>query len=158
MLLEHIVREILRHSAQEGGKGQVVNLGLLESVWPWLVGQDMARRTRPLTWRAGTLHVAVSSYAWVQELSFHREELMARIRRLFPWPLRELRLTVSERFEPLSLHEELPLIASPGLARSPRQPWREELLDEAEVAQDLAQLDDETRQQLLRIRALACKG
>lgn len=155
MQLEFILREILKHSAQQGGN-RGVNLRLLESVWPWLVGHDMARRTRPVSWRAKTLHIEVSSYAWVQELSFHREELLARIKRLFPWPLDELKLTVSERFEPLLIDDEAPLIQGLSAARMPKRPlWDEGLIDEHEVEQDLEALDEETRASLLRIRKLA---
>lgn len=155
MQLEFILKEILRQSAQQGGK-RAVNLNLLESVWPWLVGQDMARRTRPVSWSAKTLHIEVSSYAWVQELSFHREELLARVKRLFPWPLEELRLTVSERFEPLSVDDGATLVVGLSAGRMPQRPqWREELLNEEEVSEDLAVLDEETRDLLLKIRKLA---
>ena len=149
-MLDKLIQEILKLSAQEG-KGSRVSLEMLESVWPWLVGQDMARRTRPLSWEDGTLHIDVSTYAWVQELSFHQKDLTARIQRLFPWPLRSLKLSVSGQFTPLQQSDELPLIQG-AHARIQRPAWDPTLLDEEEVQEDLGRLDEETRELLLKIR------
>lgn len=149
-MLDKLIQEILKFSAKEN-RGPHVSLEMLESVWPWLVGQDMARRTRPLSWEDGTLHIDVSTYAWVQELSFHQKDLTARIQRLFPWPLRSLKLSVSGKFTPLIQGDDLPIIE--GVHTRIHQPeWDNTLLDEDEVQEDLSRLDEETRELLLRIR------
>ena len=155
-MLDQLIRTILEKSAQQG-TADVVNLELLEAAWPTLVGDQMARRTRPKSWHEGTLHVEVSSYAWVQELSFHRTRLLSKIQALFPWPLGRLHLSVAERFEPLALRQELeplkPLAPAGRDRRGAAGPGGE--IDQAEVRRDLEGLEDEEmRQSLLRIQKL----
>jgi predicted nucleic acid-binding Zn ribbon protein len=47
--------------------------------WPELVGERIARVTRPLRVSGGTLLVAVSSSPWMMELDMMRPALMRRI-------------------------------------------------------------------------------
>ena len=115
LMLDNLIQLILKHSASQADPN-IINLELLEAAWPALVGREMARRTRPRAWSEGTLHIDVSTHAWVQELSFHREELLGRIQRLFPWQLERLHLSVAEHFEPLELREELELYERPESA------------------------------------------
>lgn len=156
-MLDHLLQEILRVSAQENKQRDVVSIELLESVWPWLVGKDMARRTRPVSWEDGTLHIDVSTYAWVQELSFHQQDLTTRIKKLFPWPLKQLRLSVSTHFTPLPIEDDMPIIKGRPL-KAQRPVWHADALDEQEVEEDLSKLDDDLRDSLERIRQLASKS
>ena len=155
LMLDNLIQLILKHSASQADPN-IINLELLEAAWPALVGREMARRTRPRAWSEGTLHIDVSTHAWVQELSFHREELLGRIQRLFPWQLDRLHLSVPEPFEPLELREELELYERPEeaarYAKSARsdKPLGEQ--QEKEVDEALEHLDEETRAHLLSIR------
>ncbi len=147
-MMEQLIRAILKQGAAAAGE-RVVSLALLEAAWPWLVGHDMAQRTRPREWRQRTLYIEASSYAWVQELSFHREELMARIQRLFPWPLERLHLSVATHFTPLSVRDDEPVVAGLRPARARDRPGP--AVDAQQVSDDLERLDDETRALLVSI-------
>ena len=150
-MIDDLIRLIMKHSAEKADPS-VISLELLEAAWPTLVGVEMARRTRPRAWGDGTLHIDVSSHAWVQELSFHREELLGRIKRVFPWRLERLHLSVAERFEPLERRELLGEldVPRPELVTKPPRQLDEEAEREAHEA--LAHLDPETREVMLRIR------
>lgn len=148
-MIDDLIRLILRHSAEQADPG-VVNLDLIEAAWPALVGKEMARRTRPRSWSEQTLHIEVSSHAWVQELSFHREELLGKIQKTFPWPLTRLHLSVAEDFEPLSLREELETIDRP-LKPVARRQATEHLNQEAREA--MSKFDEDMQARMMRIRA-----
>ncbi len=47
--------------------------------WPTLVGPRMARHTRAVAFREGTLRVEVDGSAWMHELSFLKREMIRRI-------------------------------------------------------------------------------
>jgi predicted nucleic acid-binding Zn ribbon protein len=47
--------------------------------WPRLVGARVARRTRAVAFRNGTLHVEVEGSAWMQELGYLKRDLVRRI-------------------------------------------------------------------------------
>ena len=47
--------------------------------WPALVGPRIARHTRAVAFRDGTLHVEVEGSAWMQELGYLKKELVQRI-------------------------------------------------------------------------------
>ncbi len=154
MMLDDLIMLILKEGARQADPRRV-NLDLFEAAWPVLVGDELARRTRPVAWKDGTLHIEVSSTPWMQELSYRSDELRERITRLFPWPLERLRLTVAERFEPLpeGLGDEIIKIdrsARRDLTRRAHRPLSPEQVAEAEA--DLADLDEEMRETLRRIR------
>ena len=155
--LTNLIRLILTHSADQSNANQAVGIELLEAAWPSLVGQEMARRTRPRAWHQGTLHIEVSSHAWVQELSFHREQLLERIQHLFPWPLERLHLSVAREFEPLELREDVEFLDVPRPERDERDERERarRTLDTPErerAERDLEQVEDEElRDQLRRI-------
>ena len=47
--------------------------------WDEIVGEEMARRTRPVGIREGTVFVEVESASWMQELNMMRHEILRRI-------------------------------------------------------------------------------
>ena len=49
--------------------------------WPQLVGSRVARHTRAIGFRDGTLRVEVEGSAWMHELSFLRRDLVRKINR-----------------------------------------------------------------------------
>ncbi len=65
----------------------VRQLGLENSVlgwravdeWPTVVGPRIARHSRAVAFRDGTLHVEVEGSAWMQELGYLKRELARRI-------------------------------------------------------------------------------
>jgi predicted nucleic acid-binding Zn ribbon protein len=63
--------------------------------WPRVVGERLARRTRAVAFRDGTLHVEVEGSAWMHELGFLKRDLVERIHRdLGSDEVRELRFTI----------------------------------------------------------------
>jgi predicted nucleic acid-binding Zn ribbon protein len=51
----------------------------LWTFWDREVGEAIAARARPASYRAGVLAVRVSSAAWMQELQFMKEEIRERL-------------------------------------------------------------------------------
>lgn len=151
-MLHDMIRAILQHCARQANP-DVVNVELLEAAWPALVGQDLARRTRPRAWQDRTLSIDVCSHLWLQELSFRREELRRRIQHTFPWHLDRILFAVAEPFTPIDPHPDLPLLPSPppAPARRPPRPFTTD--DAAQAQEDLDRLDPDTRALLERIGA-----
>ena len=84
-----VVQAFLRSS---GLAGRVAQASILPE-WGTLVGAHVARVAQPL-WITpdGVLFVAVTSHAWMNELSFMEAELLEAINRLTPdHPIRAIR-------------------------------------------------------------------
>lgn len=64
---------------QYGWDSPLARADLLLS-WPWLVGEDTARRTRPVGIEEGVLVVRCDSTAWATQLRRMQPELVSRIR------------------------------------------------------------------------------
>jgi predicted nucleic acid-binding Zn ribbon protein len=63
--------------------------------WSDTVGPRIARRTRAVEFRDGTLHVEVEGSAWMHEVGFLKRELIQRINaRLGADVVREVRLSL----------------------------------------------------------------
>ncbi|MBV8490898.1 MAG: DUF721 domain-containing protein [Candidatus Eremiobacteraeota bacterium] len=68
---------------------------LLAAGWPEIVGEDVARHSRPSRLADGVLTVATRSSAWGQELSFLQSRILEAVRARFPTTtVRELRFRV----------------------------------------------------------------
>ena len=65
---------------QLGLSGQVPGWRAVQD-WPRLVGDRVARHSRAVSFRDGTLHVEVEGSAWMHELAFLERDLIAAIRR-----------------------------------------------------------------------------
>ncbi len=53
--------------------------GKIWLVWDSAVGKEIARRARPVSFRDGTLTVAVSSAPWMQQLAFMKKGIMDKL-------------------------------------------------------------------------------
>jgi len=58
--------------------------GRLREEWPRIVGEAIAERSRPRTVRGSTLVIGVVNNVWMNEIQFHRSEIVRKIRREFP--------------------------------------------------------------------------
>ncbi len=58
--------------------------GRLQQGWPEVVGEVIAKRSRPRVLRDGILHVEVEGSVWMQELWFHQKEIVELVRGAFP--------------------------------------------------------------------------
>lgn len=54
------------------------------ALWPSVVGDDLAARTKATRLDRGVLHVRVDHGAWMQELHFMEKELLRRLRAQSP--------------------------------------------------------------------------
>jgi len=52
--------------------------------WEAVVGAVVAARSRPRDIRDGILYIGVESSVWMQELWFHRDEILDRITKEYP--------------------------------------------------------------------------
>ncbi len=76
-----LVGEIMRSTAKPRRR----ELGELAAAWERAVGPELARRSRPVEFRAGRLTVSFESAALRQEVSsFRQEEILARVRAAWP--------------------------------------------------------------------------
>lgn len=89
--LQAIMSRAAETSAADGP-----SLALLEEVWPTLLGEDLASRTRPGGWSEGVLTVLVGSLAWRKELWRHRRRLHRRVAARLPWRVDELRFELGD--------------------------------------------------------------
>ncbi|AWV89943.1 DciA family protein [Bradymonas sediminis] len=117
---------------------------LLREVWPTLLGEPLCHRTQPKYLRDKTLVIAVASDAWLKEIKRHKRSVHARIHRLLPWRVNRLEFVV----------ENLPAAPRSG-AKAPDDAPALPNLDtlDANTQDNLARLDDKTRDLMLRIRA-----
>jgi predicted nucleic acid-binding Zn ribbon protein len=58
--------------------------GRLLKGWPGVVGDVVAKRSRPRILRDGILHIEVDGSVWMQELWFHQREIIERVRAAYP--------------------------------------------------------------------------
>lgn len=79
-----IVGEILPGVLRGLGLEERVESVKLGSCWAEIVGETVASRSRPRDLRDGTLFVEAENNVWMQEISFHRDRIIARIRKRFP--------------------------------------------------------------------------
>ncbi|MHB8772125.1 MAG: DciA family protein [Syntrophales bacterium] len=69
----------------------------LLAIWRRAVGPQIAAQTHPDSLKRGVLFVRVSAPVWMHQLTFMREEILARIRELAaPEEVRNLRFTIGE--------------------------------------------------------------
>lgn len=58
--------------------------GRLGEEWSRIVGETIARRSRPAAVRGTTLFIEVENNVWMNEIQFHRNEIIRKIREEFP--------------------------------------------------------------------------
>jgi predicted nucleic acid-binding Zn ribbon protein len=79
-VIERIGEEVQRELAR-GGSRDAIPLASVTAVWPEAVGDAVARKAWPLRLaRDGTLHVAVASATWANELTLLQDEMLAALR------------------------------------------------------------------------------
>ena len=78
--MDRIGDEVERELARSGSR-DAIPLATVTRAWPAVVGDAIARNAWPLRIaRDGTLHVATASAAWANELAFHADEIVGRLR------------------------------------------------------------------------------
>lgn len=66
--------------------------------WAEVVGESVARISRPESIRKEALIVRVTSAAWAQELSFHKQDMLLKLKKILPsdTPVNDLRFQVGD--------------------------------------------------------------
>ena len=71
--------------------------GRLQQGWPGVVGEAIAKRSRPRVLREGILHVEVEGSVWMQELWYHQKQIVDLVREAFPkLPVTGIRLEIKK--------------------------------------------------------------
>lgn len=70
---------LLRSSFEGAGLGERLKDLAIWQHWEQVVGAAIARRARPLRLSGGVLTVVVGSAPWMQQLSFMKDDLVARL-------------------------------------------------------------------------------
>jgi len=78
------VGEILPGVLAALGIDEKIEEGRLLAGWPEVVGEVIAKRSRPRVLRDGILHIEVEGSVWMQELWFHQKEIVERVRAAYP--------------------------------------------------------------------------
>lgn len=103
--------------------------------WTKAVGQAVARKTRPTGIQRGTLYVATASASWAQTLSYERYNILKKLNRHQPQPLRDIRFSTAQWQLPTAVTalpklseqhpsyvERLPALAAQQLSLEPPTP------------------------------------
>ncbi len=73
------IKKVLARTLQGLGIEKKVKEGKVFEVWEEAVGKKVASHTRPQRIKGGRLFVGVSDSAWLQELSFLKENIIKKI-------------------------------------------------------------------------------
>ncbi len=77
------VRKVLNLALRRHGLNQRIARYQFVLHWSEIVGEDIARRTRPECVQGTELVVRVSDSVWAQELSFYKEKILGRLKEYF---------------------------------------------------------------------------
>ena len=115
----------------------------LWEVWEQAVGPDVARRSYPAELRRGRLTVAVENAAWMQQLSFLREQLRDALNQAVG----------QEVVKEIRMRQAPPDRPPPPRGREPPPPWLSEPLDAPAlraIDEEVSALSDPDLRELLR--------
>lgn len=83
--IQPLARTLAQLAARLGMEERLEEQRVL-AAWPQAVGEELARRTRPLRWRQGILVVAVPGSSWAAQLALMERDLVARVNQLLGRP------------------------------------------------------------------------
>lgn len=129
--------------AQRCRNGEPITVAFLTTIWPAVVGSDMARRTRPIRLAESKLVVEVSSQLWQRELDRQRQRMLDQVNHFLPRQLDTLTFVVSTA-------SRFPNSTPPA----PRPPAPEGVVPDHEAAILEEMPDLELRALMLRLRRL----
>lgn len=78
------IGDLLPGVLKELGLEGKLDEGRLREEWPSIVGEAIAQRSRPLTIRRKTLFIEVENNVWMNEIQFHRNEIIRKVHKEFP--------------------------------------------------------------------------
>ncbi len=77
-----LVRELLPEVLGRYRLRRKMDVYRIFSSWEEIVGPQLARKCQPLFIKKGTLHIRVVNHAWIHQLYFFQEEIIARFNEL----------------------------------------------------------------------------
>ena len=78
------IGDILPKILKAAGLDQKIRESEILTLWPEIVGEEVAQRTRAVKVDHGVLHVNVDHGAWMQELHFMEKDILRRLRARAP--------------------------------------------------------------------------
>ena len=78
------VGDILPTVLKSIGLGQRLREQEILAIWPDVVGEEVAARTRPYKIEKGVLHVRVDHSTWMHELHFMEKEILRKLKERAP--------------------------------------------------------------------------
>lgn len=90
------IAEVLSRLMSRKGYAQALAADDLKSLWEAAVGGPLAHDSRATKLSRGALQIVVRNSAAVQELTFRKKELLARIRTLSTRNIRDLKFRVGD--------------------------------------------------------------
>lgn len=78
------VAELLSKAAKRMRFEDKIVLGKFADCWPEVVGEGMAKHSRPARWKRKILVIMVEHPAWLQELFYLKHKVVERLRSEFP--------------------------------------------------------------------------
>lgn len=76
--------DTLRQLLKKKHYGKAIKQQQIFENWPKLVGNALAKKTKPKRIAQNTLWVAVEHSSWIQELQFLKEPLLNKLAKLYP--------------------------------------------------------------------------
>ena len=87
--------KVLAQLVSQRGYAQIQAVGEQEEAWQSVVGEELASQTRFSSLRRGAFEVVVANSLLMQELTFRKAELLAKLQQTFPEAgIKQLRLKV----------------------------------------------------------------
>lgn len=99
MTLEGLGGLIKGLESQENWRAQQ-QFRLVLQHWTKSVGFAVARKTRPVGIQRGTLYVAAATAAWANTLSYERLNILKKLNRYQPQPLKSIRFSTAQWANP----------------------------------------------------------
>lgn len=75
------IDSVLNSALKHLGVSDDINRYRFIQHWQEIVGDSIAKKSRPETLRNGILKVRVADSSWAQELTFHKQAILKRIKR-----------------------------------------------------------------------------
>jgi hypothetical protein len=104
--------------------------GRIWQIWDEVVGKGVAAKAQPVSFRDGTLTVAVSNAPWMQQLTFMKVEILSKLNRALGEDLvRDIYLKAGK-------------VSSPAKKQAPVRPRQLSAAEREQIARQAAEIDD----------------
>lgn len=146
-VVRHLYADMIRAILQQrAARGLPVTAPFLASIWSALLGEDLARVTRPINLIEGTLEIACASPTWQQQMAQQQQRLLKLLNAQLPDPIHTLHFSLGSA-------RQFPQHAAPAARATPPKPPVGSLpLAEAHLFDDVE--DDDLRRIMIRVRRL----